>query len=71
MEDTKMQPSSNVFSWLFKSRKVLIAALGVVQTLVLHYLDIPPAVWASIDALLVAVITGITAEDVAEKLNKK
>lgn len=52
---------------LLKSRKFLLAVLGVVNTLVSHYLDVPTEVWASVDALLLAVIAGIAAEDVAEK----
>ena len=52
---------------LLKSRKVLIAAVGVLQTLVLHYLKIDPEVWASIDGLLLALIVSIAHEDAAEK----
>ncbi len=52
---------------LLRSRKVLLAVLGVVQTLVLHYLDLPTEVWASINALLLAVIGGIAIEDAATK----
>lgn len=54
---------------LLRSRKVLLGALGVVQTIVLHYLGLPPEVWAAIDALLVAIIGGIAYEDGKEKEN--
>lgn len=53
---------------LWKSSKFWLAVLGVVNTLVSHYLDIPPEVWASVDALLLTVIVSITAEDAAAKL---
>jgi len=52
---------------LLKSRKVLLAALGVTASIVGHYLEVPADVWLSIDALLVAVILGISHEDAAEK----
>jgi hypothetical protein len=52
---------------LLRSRKFLLACLGVVNTLASHYLDIPKDVWLSIDALLLAVIAGIAVEDAAEK----
>lgn len=57
----------NTLKLLLRSRKVLLAAFGVVQTLAAHYLDIPIEVWASIDALVVAVIGAIAYEDAAEK----
>jgi hypothetical protein len=52
---------------LFRSRKVLLASLGVVNTLVAHYLKVDPEVWASIDALLVVLIASIALEDAGEK----
>lgn len=52
---------------LLHSRKFLIALLGVITTLVSHYLHIDPEVWASIDALLLTVIAGIAYEDGKEK----
>ncbi len=52
---------------LFRSRKVMVALLGVIQTLVLHYLNVPAEVWAAIDGLLLSVIAGITVEDAAAK----
>ena len=52
---------------IFKSRKFWLAVLGVIQTLTFHYFDFPQEVWASIDALLVALIMGIALEDAGEK----
>lgn len=53
---------------LFSSRKFLLAVLGVVQTVVLGLIpDINPAIWQSIDALLVVLIGSIAHEDAAEK----
>jgi hypothetical protein len=51
----------------FKSRKFWLAVLGVAQTLVLHYLDVPKEVWGAINALLITVITGIAIEDAGAK----
>jgi membrane associated rhomboid family serine protease len=59
-----------MFKTLFKSRKVVLALVGIAQTLVAHYLEIPVEVWASIDGLIVAVIGGIAVEDAAEKRNE-
>jgi hypothetical protein len=56
---------------LLRSRKFMLAVLGVVNTLVSHYLDIPPDVWQSVDALLLAVIAGIALEDAAAKVAAK
>lgn len=57
----------NTIKLLFRSRKFLIAFFGVIQTLVLYYFDVPPEVWASIDALVVVLIGAIAHEDAAEK----
>jgi hypothetical protein len=57
----------DILKSLLRSRKVLLAILAVVQTLVAHYLDIPTEVWASVDALLVVLIGAIAYEDAAEK----
>ena len=52
---------------LFRSRKVLLAIAATISTLVLHYLDVDPEVWASIDALIGIVIFSIAYEDGAAK----
>ena len=48
---------------LLHSRKFLLAVFGVGQTLIFYYTNVDPEVWASIDALIVAVILGIAHED--------
>jgi len=52
---------------LLRSRKFWLAVFGVVQTLVFHYFAIDPEIWASIDALVIVLITTIAVEDAAEK----
>lgn len=52
------------------SRKVFWATFGVIQALVLHYLNVPDDVWKSIAALVGVLITSIAVEDAATKLNK-
>jgi len=52
---------------IFKSRKFWLAVFGVAQTLVLHYYNVPEAVWQSISALVGVLIAGIAIEDAGEK----
>jgi hypothetical protein len=52
---------------MLKSRKFWLATFGVVQAIVLHYMDVPPEVWEAIVLLVMTLIAGITAEDFAEK----
>lgn len=52
---------------LLKSRKVLLAFLGVVNTVAARYLSIPPDVWQAIDALLIVLIASIAIEDHGSK----
>jgi hypothetical protein len=52
---------------LLQSRKFYLAAFGVVQALVLQYLDVPDPVWQSIVALVMTLIADIAVEDAAEK----
>ena len=54
-------------SALLRSRKVLTALFGVIQTITLHYLNVDPEVWASIDVLIVTLIGAIALEDAAAK----
>jgi hypothetical protein len=56
---------------LLHSRKFWLAAFGVVQALVLQYLDVPDAVWQSICGLVMILIAGIAGEDMATKRNDK
>ena len=51
----------------FKSRKFWLAVLGVVQTVVAHYFEIPQDIWLAIDALLMSLIMGIAIEDAGAK----
>jgi len=53
---------------LFKSRKALIALLGVLQSLTLHYLAVPTEVWQSINGLLLVLIAGIAIEDAGKNV---
>lgn len=53
---------------LLKSRKFLLAVLAAVQTILFQFVpNFPQEVWISINAIIVAVILGITVEDAAEK----
>jgi hypothetical protein len=52
---------------LLHSRKFWLAVFGVVQALVLHYLDVPEEIWQSIVALVGVLIAAIAVEDAAEK----
>ncbi len=52
---------------LLHSRKFWLAVFGVVQTLVLYFVDVPKEIWMSIDALVGVVIAGIAYEDGQEK----
>lgn len=62
----------NVFKGLLRSRKVWLAIIGVLQTVIFTALpDFDPAVWQAINVLLLAVIAGIAIEDAAEKMGQK
>lgn len=52
---------------LLRSRKFWLAVFAIVQSLVLHYLDVPQDVWQTIAALVGVVIAGIAIEDAGEK----
>lgn len=52
---------------LLRSRKFWLALVGVVQAVVLHYLDVPDDIWQSIMALIGVLITMIAVEDAAQK----
>lgn len=52
---------------LFHSRKVLLAAMGVLNTVASAYFNVKPEVWASVDALLMVLIYSIATEDAAAK----
>ena len=57
---------------LLRSRKVLLAVVGIIQTIVFNLIpDFPPEAWKTINTLLLAVIGGIAVEDAAEKFGGK
>lgn len=56
---------------LLYSRKFWLGVFGVVQALVLHYLNVPEDVWQSIAGLVMVVIAGIAVEDAALKHGSK
>jgi len=52
---------------LLRSRKFLLAVFGVLQSVVLHFFNVPPDVWQAIDVLILALIAAIAGEDIASK----
>ena len=52
---------------LIHSRKFWLAVFAVIQTVVLHYVEVPQDIWVSINALIIVLISGIAIEDAAEK----
>jgi hypothetical protein len=54
---------------LLKSRKFWLAVFGVVQAIVLHYLQIPDEIWQTIAALVSVVIAGIAIEDAGRNIS--
>lgn len=53
--------------YLLKSRKFWLAVFALVQTVVLHYVDVPKDIWMSIDGVVAVLIASIAWEDAAEK----
>jgi hypothetical protein len=61
-----------MISSLLRSRKFWLAVLALVQTIIFATIpDFPPAVWQSIDALLIALILAYTVEDAAARREDK
>ena len=52
---------------LLYSRKFWLAVFAVIQSVVLHYLDVPREIWETIALLVGVLISGIAIEDAAEK----
>ena len=50
-------------SSLLKSRKFWLAVFGVIQVVVLNYLQVPDEIWQSIAALVGVLIGSIALED--------
>jgi hypothetical protein len=56
-------------SSLLKSRKFWLAVFGVVQAVVLHFLNVPEEIWQSITGLIMVLIAGIAIEDAGRNIN--
>jgi hypothetical protein len=54
-------------SSLLRSRKFWLAVVGVLQTVILHYVNVPQDIWLAIDGLIAVVIAGIALEDAGAK----
>ena len=55
---------------LLRSRKFWLAVVGLVQTLLFHFVaDFPQEIWLSINGLIAVVIASIAVEDAAAKFN--
>lgn len=54
---------------LLQSRKFWLAAFGIVQAIVLHYLNVPEEIWQSIAGLVAVLIGSIAVEDAGAKIN--
>ena len=52
---------------LLRSRKFWLAVFACVQAVVLHYLQVPEAIWQTIAGLVGVVIAGIAIEDAGTK----
>ena len=52
---------------LLRSRKFWLAIFGVVQAVVLHYLNVPDELWQSIAGLVAVLIGSIAIEDAGAK----
>ena len=55
-------------SVLLKSRSFWLAVVAVVQTVVLYYLQVPEAIWLSINGLIGVVIVALTVDDTAKAI---
>lgn len=54
---------------LLKSRKFWLAVFGVIQSVVLYYLNVPDEIWQTIAALVATVIAGIAIEDAGRNIS--
>jgi predicted histidine transporter YuiF (NhaC family) len=48
---------------LIHSRSFWLAVVAVIQTIVLYYLQVPEAIWLSINGLIGVVIVALTVDD--------
>lgn len=53
---------------LLKSRSFWLAVVGVAQSFLFYYVDVPKELWLSIDALIGIVIAALTVEDVGTRI---
>ena len=60
----------DVIKKLSYSRKFWLAMFGVIQAVVLFYLDVPESLWQATTVLIMVLIGAIAGEDMAEKANK-
>ena len=58
---------NELFHGLLTSRKFWLAIFGVVQAVVLHYLNVPDELWQSIAGLVAVLIGSIAIEDAGAK----
>lgn len=54
---------------LLRSRKFWLAIFGIVQTVVLHYFQVPDEIWQAIAGLVGVLIAGIAIEDAGRNIN--
>lgn len=60
----------NALLALFRSRKFLLALVGVIQTVVFQFFpEMPDELWQAINTILLVLISMIAVEDAAAKLN--
>lgn len=52
---------------LLYSRKFWLSVFGVAQAVILHYLQVPEAIWQAIAALVGVLVASIAIEDAGEK----
>ena len=52
---------------LLYSRKFWLAVFGVIQAIVLHYLNVPDDIWQAIAGLVMVLIASIALEDAGAK----
>jgi hypothetical protein len=55
-------------STLLHSRKFWLAVVAVIQSVILHFYNIDPVIWQSIDALIGVLIASIAIEDAGAKI---
>ena len=53
---------------LLRSRKFWLAVFGIVQAVVLHFLDVPEEVWQAVATLVMVLIGAIAVEDAGAKI---